>query len=163
MRGIRRVLPPLLLVLSVLLAGCGIRPSGVAGAGEPLTGLAPGVTLYFVGGDGRLEPQLRRTGRLGTVSEAVSLLLSGPGDAGLRTEIGPAATRQVVVTTASATIRLMVPLTVDKVTARGIDQIVCTALGVHVQGGGARQTRVQVQFVQPTPESATKRACPLFT
>ncbi|MGP4009695.1 hypothetical protein [Streptomyces sp. 4N124] len=151
------------MLLPVLLTGCGIQPSGVIGAGEPPTGVAPGVTLYFVGADGDLEPRLRRTARLGTISDAVSLLLSGPGASGLRTEIAPAGTRQVVVTTASATVRLMVPFTVDEVTPRGIDQIVCTALGVHVQSGGSKDTKAQVQFVQPTPESAEKRTCPLFT
>ena len=150
------------MLLSVLLTGCGIQPSGVGEAGEPPTGVAPGATLYFIGADGDLEPQLRRTGRLGTVSDAVSLLLSGPGDSGLRTQIAPVGTRQVVVTTTSVMIRLMVPLTIDEVTPRGVDQIVCTALGVHVQSGRSKEAKVQVQFVQPTPESEEKRTCPLF-
>jgi len=151
------------VLLPLLLTGCGIQPSGVVEAGEPPTGVAPGATLYFVGADGGLEPQLRRTGRLGTVSDAVSLLLSGPGDSRLGTEIAPVETRQVVVTTTSVMIRLMVPLTIEEVTPRGINQIVCTALGVHVQGGGSKETKVQVEFVQPTPESAEQQTCPLFT
>ncbi|WP_416983718.1 hypothetical protein [Streptomyces sp. T028] len=150
-------------LLPVLLTGCGIQPSGVVEAGEPPTGVAPGATLYFVGADGDLEPRLRRTGRMGTISDAVSLLLTGPGGSGLRTEIAPVEITRVVVTTTSVMIRLVVPLTIDEVTPRGIDQIVCTALGVHVQSGGSKETKVQVQFVQPTPESDKKRTCPLFT
>lgn len=146
----------------VLLTGCGVQPSGVTDRGEAPTGVAPGVTLYFVDEHQRLQPQLRRTDRLGTIAEALSLLLSGPGDSGLRTEIAPTATDQVRVTTGPEVIQLLVPLTADDVTDRGIDQIVCTALGVHVQGGGSPSTTVQVNFTQPSPRSATPRACPWF-
>jgi len=148
--------------LALALAGCGVRSSDPTPAGRAPTGLAPGVTLYFVGEDGRLRPQLRRTGRLGTIPEAMALLLTGVGDSPLRTEIEPAGPPRAVVTTAPGLIRLMVPLTIDDVTPRGIDQLVCTALGVHVQGGGSTDTRVQVRFVQPTPQSRVRRTCPLI-
>ncbi|NKE63456.1 hypothetical protein FXN61_44750 [Lentzea sp. PSKA42] len=151
------------LTAVLLLAACGVRPSGVDGGGEPPTGIAPGVTLYFVNAGGELQPQLRRTGRLGTVSEALALLLTGPGDSGLRTEIAPATTTRVVVTSTERVIRLMLPLTVEDVTPLGIGQIVCTTLGVHVQSGGARSMKVQVQFTQPAVESAADRTCPLIS
>ncbi|MFJ9908919.1 hypothetical protein ACIRVK_39820 [Streptomyces sp. NPDC101152] len=131
--------------------------------GRAPTGLAPGVTLYFVDARGELRPQLRRTGRLGTVTEAMSLLLSGPGDADdLHTEITPVGTTRVVVTTTPHVIELLVPLTIRDVTSLGIDQVVCTALGVQVQGGGSRTMKVQVRFVQPTAESDKQRTCPLI-
>lgn len=155
----RRIWPA---VAVLLLAGCGVQPSGVSDGGEPPSGVAPGVTLYFVGARGELRPQLRRTGHLGTVSEAMSLLLLGPGDSGLRTQITSNATTQVVVTTAPGVIQLMVPLSIHEVTPLGIDQIVCTALGVHVQGGRSRSTKVQVRFTLRTPESDKRRACPLI-
>jgi hypothetical protein len=66
-----------------------------------------------------------------------------------------------VVTTAPGVLHLMVPLAADEVSAAGVDQLVCTALGVHVQGGGSPGTRVQVRFTLPTPESDVLRACPL--
>jgi hypothetical protein len=150
------------LVVVLLLAGCGIQPSGVTDAGEAPTGVAPGVTLYFVDAHEELRPQLRRTDRLGGIAEALALLLTGPGDSEVRSEIAAPATTRVVVTSTPTTIRLMVPLTVDDVTPRGIDQIVCTALAVHVQGGGARTARVVVRFVQPAPESEVARTCPLL-
>jgi hypothetical protein len=156
---VRRIWPA---VAALLLAGCGVQPSGVTGGGEAPSGVAPGVTLYFVGARGELRPQLRRTGHLGTIAEAMSLLLWGPHDPGLRTEIQPSGTTQVVVTTAPGVIQLMVPLSIHEVTPLGIDQIVCTALGVHVQGGGSRSTKVQVRFTLRTPESDKKRACPLI-
>jgi hypothetical protein len=92
----------------------------------------------------------------------LSLLLLGLRDSDLHTEIAYDATTQVVVTATAGAIQLMVPLTIDDVTPLGIDQIVCTALGVHVQGGGARSMTVQVRFIQPTPESDTLRTCPLI-
>ncbi|MCO5971923.1 hypothetical protein [Actinoallomurus soli] len=149
-------------VMVLLLGACGVRPSGPADAGRAPTGVAPGVTLYFVDGHERLRPQLRRTGRLGTIPEALSLLLFGPGESGLHTEIASSSTMTVVVSTGPALIRLMVPLTIRDVTPLGIDQIVCTVLGVHVQGGGSRNTKVQVRFTLPTPESDRLRTCPLI-
>ncbi|WP_330276032.1 hypothetical protein OG205_10685 [Lentzea sp. NBC_00516] len=147
----------------LLLVGCGVRPSGVADGGEPPTGVAPGVTLYLVNARGQVEPQLRQTSRLGSISEALGLLLTGPGDSDLRTEIAATPVTRVVVTTTPDVIRLRLPLTAQDVTPVGIDQIVCTALGVHVQSGGARTMKVQVGFTQPAPESEVERTCPLIT
>lgn len=144
----------------LLLAGCGVQPSGVTAGGEAPTGVAPGVTLYFVDEHDRLRPQLRGTGRLGTIGEAISLLLTGPSDSDLRTEIGPAEVTRVTVDTATpGLIRLQVPLADYEVTPLGMDQIVCTALGVHVQSGGARTTRVQVTLTSGQDEL---RSCPLI-
>ena len=148
-----------------LLAGCGVQPSGVSDGGEAPTGVAPGMTLYFVDANQQLRPQLRPTGRLGTISDAMALLLTGPGPAGtdVHTEIAPTSVTRVYVTPTTGALQLSVPLTIHDVTPLGIDQIVCTALGVHVQGGGDRTTKVQVRFVQPTPESDRARTCPLIT
>jgi hypothetical protein len=151
-----------LAVAGLLLAGCGVQPSGVTGAGEAPTGVAPGVTLYFVNARNELQPQLRQTDRLGTISEALVLLLSGPGGSDLRTQLPSNATTRVVVTTTSDVIQLVVPLTIREVTPLGIEQIVCTALSVHVQAGGSRSMKVQVSFTQPTPESDRQRTCPLI-
>jgi hypothetical protein len=152
-----------LAVATLLLAGCGVRPSGVTDAGDAPTGVAPGVTLYFVNARNELQPDLRRTDRLGTISEAMSLLLNGSRDSDLHTEIAPNMPERVVVTTSPELIQLAVPLAIRDVTPLGIDQIVCTALGVHVQSGGSRSTRVQVHFTLSTPESDKQRTCPLIT
>jgi hypothetical protein len=144
----------------LLLAGCGVEPSGVTDGGEAPTGVAPGVTLYFVDEHDQLRPQLRETRRLGTIAEAISLLLTGPSDSGVRTEIAPAeVTRVQVDTTTPGLIRLQVPLADYEVTPLGIDQIVCTALGVHVQSGGARDTEVQVALTSGAEEP---RTCPVI-
>lgn len=152
------------LVAAVLLvAGCGVDPSGVTDGGEAPTGVAPGVTLYFVDAHDRLQPQLRRTGRLGGISDALALLLAGPGGSDMRTGIAPAEVTRVIVDVTPGLIHLRVPLATYEVTPLGIDQIVCTALGVHIQSGGARTTRVQVTFTSATPESDKHRTCPLLT
>lgn len=149
--------------LALLLAGCGVRPAGVTGTDRAPTGLTPGVTLYFVDPHQRLQPQLRATGRLGTIAEALALLLTGPGDTDLHTEITSNGVTRVGVDTPQGLIRLVVPLASYEVTPLGIDQLVCTALGVWVQGGGSRTTRVQVSFTLRTPESNKRRVCPLIS
>lgn len=145
-----------------LLTGCAPGPSTVTDGGTAPTGVAPGVTLYFHDEQGELHPQLRETGRLGTISEAMSLLLAGPGNSGLRTGIEDVGPERMGVTVKSDRIELRTPLSVDEVTPVGIDQIVCTALGVHVQSGGSTRTEVRVGFTLPTPESEEHRSCPLI-
>lgn len=154
----------LVVLLLVMTAGCGVRPSGVVDSGDAPTGVAPGVTLYFLGAEGELRPSLRETDRLGSVPEALSLLLTGPGpDGSLRTGIAETSTTRVVVTTKAGLVHVLLPLTAQDVTPRGVDQIVCTALGVHVQSGGDRTTKVQVRFTQPSEESERERTCPVIS
>ena len=156
----KRIWPAMALVL---LAGCGVQPSEVTDGGEAPSGLAPGVTLYLVDAHEQLRPQLRPTGHLGTISDGLALLLSVSGESDLHTEIAPTPVTRVYVTPTTGVLQLSVPLTIHDVTPLGIDQIVCTALGVHVQAGGDRSTKVQVRFVQPTPASDQVRTCPVIT
>lgn len=158
----RRGWPIAAVVLA--LAGCGVHPSGVTTAGEAPTGVAPGVTLYMVDDDGALQPQLRETGRLGTIPEALALLLDAAPryDDGLHTEIRKQGVSRVIVHTEPGLIRLTLPLADYDVTPRGIDQIVCTALGVAVQHGEPVETRVRVSFTLSSPESVPERTCPLI-
>jgi hypothetical protein len=154
-----------LTAVALLLAGCGIQPSGVTDAGQAPTGVASEMALYFVDAHNQLRPQFRKTDRLETISDAISLLLTGPGpDSPLQTEIAsvPAGIPRGTVTTAPGLIQLQVPFTVHDVTPLGIDQIVCTALAAYVQAGGPKSTKVQVNFTLPTPESARERTCPLI-
>ncbi|MGN9783195.1 hypothetical protein ACTMTF_17305 [Nonomuraea sp. ZG12] len=147
---------------ALLVAGCGIQPTGVIDAGQAPTGVAPGATLYFVDANDRLRPQRRRTDHLGTIPEALSLLLTGPGG-GLRTEItSTEGVTRVFVETTPDLIHLRVPLATYEVTPLGIDQIVCTALGVWVQSGGSRTTKVRLTFTLAEPGSDKLRTCPLI-
>ncbi|MET7999461.1 hypothetical protein [Nonomuraea glycinis] len=151
-----------LTALAVMVAGCGIQPSEVIDAGQAPTGVASGATLYFVDADDRLRPQLRRTDHLGTIAEALAWLLTGPGE-DLRTQITTTeGVTRVFVETTPDLIDLRLPLATYEVTPLGIDQIVCTALGVWVQSGGSRTTKVRLGFTLATPESAKLRTCPLI-
>lgn len=153
----------LVLAALLLLTACGVQPSGVSDGGEAPTGVAPGVTLYFLDAHDQLRPDLRDTGRLGTIADALALLLDGTGGSTLRTGIGHAEVTRVLVDVTPGVIDLRVPLAAYEVTPLGIDQIVCTALGVHRQSGGSRATRVRVNLTSGGAESATLRTCPLFT
>ncbi|WP_150255646.1 hypothetical protein [Nocardiopsis deserti] len=148
---------------ALLVAGCGVQPTGVTDGGEAPTGVAPGATLYFVDASGELRPQQRDTGGLGSISEALALLLAGPGGSGMRTEIEPVSVQRVGVVIEPGVIELVTPLTAEDVTPLGVDQIVCTALSTHVQSGGAQDTRVRVRFTMPTPQTEELRTCPLIT
>lgn len=152
------------IAVVLLLAGCGVRPSGVTDGGEAPTGVAPGVTLYFVDAHGDLRPQLRPTRRLGSISEALALLLDDDrySGSGLHSEIGPSAVTRVPVSTTPGLIHLELPITIHDVTPLGIEQIVCTTLAVEVQGGGPRSMKVQLDFTLPTRESDRVRTCPLI-
>lgn len=154
----------LIAACALLLGGCGIQPSGVTEMGAAPTGVAPGVTLYFVDADGRLRPQLRETQRLGTPAEAVSLMLTGPGTSGLRTDIKADEVTRVVAQTAPGVIRLQVPLATYELGPLGVDQLVCTALASAVQNGASRATKVQIGFTVSTPEESDRlRTCPMLT
>lgn len=153
------------LAAGLLLTGCGVLPDGPTPGGDAPTGVAPGVTLYFVNRQEQLQPDPRTTGRLGSIADALALLLTGPGPGSrsdLHTEIAETAITRVTVTTGPELIRLVLPLARKEVTPLGIDQIVCTALGVHVQGGGARTATVRLGFTQGTTDSDVPRACPLI-
>ncbi|MFB6725732.1 hypothetical protein ACFCV3_36510 [Kribbella sp. NPDC056345] len=155
----------LLALLGVLtLAGCGIQPSGVSDGGEAPTGLAAGPTLYFVDASQHLVAQPRMGGRLGTIADALALLMTGPGDSGnLHTEIASGGTTRFGVAINPDVIELTVPLTADDVTSLGMDQIVCTAVAVHIQSGGSRSMKVRLVFTLTTPESDRLRTCPLIS
>jgi hypothetical protein len=148
---------------ALLIAGCGAPPSEITDGMPAPTGVAPGATLFFVDSQQRLQPQQRATGRLGTVTDALSLLLTGPGpDAALHTEIRASGETRVVVDTTADRIMVRLPLARRDVTSLGIDQIVCTALGVHVQGGGSPSATVQLSFTLPGDDPDPPRSCPLI-
>ncbi|WP_016699465.1 GerMN domain-containing protein [Actinoalloteichus spitiensis] len=141
----------------IALTSCGPQLSTVEEGPSAPTGIAAGTTLYFLDDDGRLTAQHRETGRLGTVSEAVSLLLTGPGGSGLRTGIEPTTVTRNQVTVNGELMSVRVPVSSAEVSAEGIDQIVCTAFASRVQSGGPDRTRVAIEF---TDRPEAPRSCP---
>jgi hypothetical protein len=146
----------------LLLAGCGIQPTGVTDAGQAPTGVAPGMILYFLGPHQELHPDLRETGRLGTIPDAMALLLLGPGDADLSTGIASTDVTRVEATVSETTIQLRLPLAANEVSRRGIEQIVCTALAQHVQSGGSAKATVRILFTISPSGSDRPRTCPVI-
>lgn len=157
MRSVRSCLPVLALAL---LTACGAQTSEVETGADAPTGLAAGTSLYFLDGD-RLTLQVRKTGRLGTISDAVSLLLTGPGDSGLETGIEEVSMTRTEVTVTSGAITLRLPLATSEVEPLGVDQIVCTAAASHVQAGGSPDARVMLLFTDVAAETGPGRTCPL--
>ncbi|MER0244189.1 hypothetical protein AAHZ94_19720 [Streptomyces sp. HSW2009] len=84
MRPTRRAVAATLLPLATaLLAGCGIRPTGVLDGGDAPSGLTKGMRLYFVSQTGRLEAVSRPDMPAYTVTEPASiikLLGAGPNE-----------------------------------------------------------------------------------
>jgi hypothetical protein len=160
MMGLRAATTAVLLAL--VLAGCGVGPTGVHDAGRAPARVAPGATLYFVDGHGKLRPQVHRTGHIATISEALSWLLAGPGRSNLHTRIRSGEPHRVLVTNRPGVIQLLVPFTAEDLSPLGFDQIVCTALAAYVQAGGSPRTRVQVVVTQTSPASDVRRTCPLI-
>jgi len=150
------------LLAVLLLAGCGIEPSGVTDGGEAPTGVAPGMTLYFIDDSGALVADQPATGSLGSVSDALSLLLASTNSPGRRTGIADVGVTRVGVVVAGDTIELRVPLAARDVTARGIDQIVCTAIAAHVQSGGSPGSTVRIIFTVAGPGADRPRTCPVI-
>jgi hypothetical protein len=146
----------------LLLAGCGIEPSGVTDGGDAPTGVAPGMTLYFIDAGGALTPQQHDTDSLGTISDALSLLLASPDSPERRTEIADVGVTRVGVVVDGDTIELRVPLAGRDVTPRGIDQIVCTAIAAHVQRGGSLDSTVRIIFTVAGPGADRARTCPVI-
>lgn len=145
--------------VALVVAGCALQPSEVVEGPRAPTGVAAGVTLYFLDGAGALVAQQRETGRLGSVSEAVSFLLTGPGDSDVSTEIAETDVTQTSVTIKGDLLSVRVPVSSAEVTAAGADQIVCTALASHVQAGGSVDSLVQIDF---TDGSGDPSACPVL-
>jgi hypothetical protein len=147
------------LVGVIMLSGCRIQPSDVEEGPEAPTGLAPGVTLYFLDEDERLVPQQRETGQLGSISDAIGLLLTGPGHSGLSTGIEETMVTRVGTSVRSEVVELRLPLARDQVEDAGVDQIVCTVAAVHVQAGGSPAVQTQLRFTDVVEEPAL---CPVL-
>ncbi|MFI9644850.1 hypothetical protein ACIHAA_00930 [Streptomyces sp. NPDC052040] len=131
-------------LLTVLLAGCGIGPTGPVPAGAPASGLRPGsvshhVRLYFVGPYG-LQAAVREVNAPATPQLALDLLLKGPDTAerarGLITEV-PSLPGHLTARASDGTVDLNLPVPVAKMTGGGLglSQIICTAANAEVPGG----------------------------
>ncbi|WP_410653748.1 GerMN domain-containing protein [Amycolatopsis sp. cmx-4-54] len=117
-----------LLIVSVV-AGCGVRPSAViAGAPAP-TGPANGAVLYFLSG-GQPVRVLRPLAQELPPASPVDLLAAGPDESererDYTTEVPPG-TAVLDQTPAPNGVTVTLSVGVAGLSARAVDQIVCTA------------------------------------
>jgi hypothetical protein len=128
------------LVVLFALSGCGVRPTGVLTAGRPAVGAARGPVLYFLSREGILRPTQREIGQLGTITNALQLLVAGPTEAERASGLVTAVPKLLVEAVSAEepvgsviTIHLpTVPLTLPPV---AVQQLVCTAVGAAAMAG----------------------------
>jgi hypothetical protein len=125
----RRHLLVWVVLIAVLNAGCGVRPSGVITGAPAPTGQASGVVLYFLA-DSALTPVFRPMRQPLWATQVLALLEAGPNRderaANLTSEV-PAGLGPVAVTTdASGDVEVAVSADVTTLSTTAVDQIVCT-------------------------------------
>ncbi|GAA4535280.1 hypothetical protein [Amycolatopsis samaneae] len=151
-------------LLMATLTACGVEPSGVLHGGEAPTGVSPTTTLYYLGDQGNLVPDVRRTERLGTVTDALALLMrsSQNTERGLHSAFNTRSAdgHSPQVTESDELITVVLPLASYEIGSLGVDQFVCTALGVHRQAGRPADAKVVVTLT--TGERLGPRTCPVL-
>jgi len=116
------------LAAALVLAGCGVPPSGVIQAGDPATGMTPGVNVYFLSG-GSLVAVPRQIPFGAGVSTAVRLLFEGPlvPEAGkLSTELPQLKLAPEVAVETDGTVVIRLFEGVAPFGKIGMEQLVCT-------------------------------------
>jgi hypothetical protein len=135
------------VLVAVLTAGCGVRPSGVITGGPAPTRPARGTVLYFLA-DSSVAPVLRPTPEPLPAAEALALLRDGPTDderaVDLTSEVPTGLAPVAVTADPSGGVEVAVAVDVTTLSAAAVDQIVCTvgdALpgtgSITLTGGGA--------------------------
>ena len=125
----RRHLLPWVVLIALLDAGRGVRPSGVIRGGPAPTATAEGATLYFLAGSS-LTPVLRPVRQPLFPTQALELLQDGPNRderaANLTSEV-PAGLDPVTINTdPSGNVDVVVSADVTTLSPAAVDQIVCT-------------------------------------
>jgi hypothetical protein len=128
MKGAR--VPALLtgLAAALVVAGCGVPPSGVIQAGDPATGMLPGITLYFLSGD-TLSAVPRRAPADADAVAAVRMLFAGPTEAEagrLRTQL-PRLSPVSVIEAKDGTLYVRLPDEGPLLSRPALEQLACTA------------------------------------
>jgi hypothetical protein len=144
------------VLIAVLTAGCGVRPSGVITGGPAPTAPAEGVSLYFLANSALVRVH-RPTPQHLSPTQAVALLQGGPsgddGFANLTSEVPTRLDPVTVTTDASGNVDVVVTADVTTLSTTAVDQIVCTV-------GDVLSTTAPITL---TSGAATRgpRICPL--
>lgn len=159
----------MLLFAVLVLAGCGVRPTEPVAAGEAPVGVASGPMLFFVR-DGKVRPVIRETGRLGTATGAVALLLGGPtaaeSGAGYTTELPPATVGASVSVMQEGVVTVSLAPSPVYLSRTATEQLVCTVVAVEAQlGASASGVGVRIAGGGPTvslQQAGNAMRCPVI-
>jgi hypothetical protein len=142
---VKRLIPLLLGVLVV--AACGVRPSGVISGGDPPSGSTTGTVVFFLS-DHLLAPATRETV---SPDEALAQLAAGPTEReraqGLRTELPTEITLRTDPSPPTPTI--VATVNPQTLTPLAVDQIVCTATATELTTDGGITITGQGATLQP--------------
>ncbi|MDF5755074.1 GerMN domain-containing protein [Spongiactinospora sp. TRM90649] len=132
----RRALATGLVALVSLVAGCGVRPSGVISGDEPPKGPVAAITeatLYLVD-NGRLSAVTRSRDAPLFRADVLALLAAGPTtmekSTGLTTDVPPDAGPFSVRDRKPGHLVVTLSTPADELSRLAVDQIVCTAAAV---------------------------------
>ncbi|MFE7134189.1 GerMN domain-containing protein [Streptomyces sp. NPDC057638] len=137
------------LALALLVAGCGVRPTGVLDGGEAAGGLTKGLRLYFVSTAGRLEAVGRPevpVEELDNLHIVLKYLGAGPTEAELRSGLATlvdGGVREIGADGDGVTLWLEEE-SLDTSTARGrnrVGQLVCSLARARAVSHGAGRKR----------------------
>ncbi|MFI6236915.1 hypothetical protein ACIBD9_25425 [Micromonospora sp. NPDC050784] len=151
------------LLLTLLAAGCGVRPSAVIIGRPPISGPAQGTWLYLLA-QGELVLVLRPAAMDPSPADALALLAAGPQEnergQGFTSDV-PAGLGPVTVTEGSQSGDLTVRTNAaaQTLSAHGADQIICTTVAAAAQVNAAN-TATTVTIVGPDG-SRGPRPCPI--
>jgi len=128
-------------LLSLAVAGCGVRPSGVITGGNPPSGSVQTIIVYLVK-NGRPSATPRPGSPL-SPADSLALLAAGPTTGeraqGLTSDVPPEAAPFTVTANPAGQLVVTVSTPAGRLSTLAIDQIVCTASAtapVTVIGGG---------------------------
>ncbi|MEU6264920.1 hypothetical protein [Saccharopolyspora shandongensis] len=158
----RAVLAAVALLVSAL-AGCGVQPTDVLGAGEPATGLPQGMRVYFASDSG-LRGVARPGVEIDDLRVAIKLLLGGPNETELHSGLSTLSRddQELHATSDRGQVTVELPDTPVE-TSPGIftGQVVCTLARAESLLHGVRPDEVQVTLVGPNRTVGPYR-CPQF-
>ncbi|MEU5936741.1 hypothetical protein [Micromonospora sp. NPDC047187] len=152
------------LLLTLLAAGCGVRPSAVITGRPPISGPAQGSWLYLLA-QGELVLVLRPVNTDPSPAAALSLLAAGPQEneraQGFTSDV-PAGLDPVTVTAGadrSGDLTVRANIAAQALSGRAVDQIICTTVAAAAQVSAANAATTVT--IVGSDGARPPRACPI--
>ncbi|RSN20323.1 hypothetical protein DMC61_38450 [Amycolatopsis sp. WAC 04169] len=136
-------------VAVALVAGCGVRPTGVLDGGAPASGIPEGMRIYFASDQG-LRGVSRPDKEITELAAAVKLVMAGPNEAELAAGLTDltAITGEFFVSAVEGHVTARLPRTpVTGVAGMAAGQLVCTLSRAESLLHGTRPDAVRVTVV----------------